>query len=71
MDDKELSYYFSPGSKSIQFLWSKTFVDCEDIEKPVKSILIGGQEIYLESDKFVSQLINVQQHQFNDLPMRF
>ena len=71
MNDEELQEYYSPGSKSIQFMFSKSFIDYEDIEMPVKSILIGGQEIFLESDTFVSQQINVQQHQFNDLPMRF
>ena len=42
MDDAELMSYYQ--GKSVQMLHTKTFVDYEDIESPVKSILMGTLE---------------------------
>ena len=42
MDDAELNAYFAEERKSIQFLYSKAFVDYENIESPVNSIMVGA-----------------------------
>ena len=40
MDKDELSSYFD-GSKTLKVFYSRTFVDYNDIENPIKSIYRG------------------------------
>lgn len=70
MDDKELEKYLSKGKK-IKVFHTKTFVDYEDIETPMKSIIIGSLTTNLEFEKTIRQMFYVQSHEFHDMTQKF
>ena len=66
MNQNELNSYFNEP-KGIKVLYSRTYVDFEDIEQPLKSILRGGDSFYdIESEDRSIKRYTLSTHEFRD-----
>ena len=54
MDEEELVGYYD-GLKSIKVYYTHSYVDYEDIENPLKSIIRGMLKVAIQPDKFLWQ----------------
>ena len=66
MDEDELRSYFS-GNVSLRILYSNTFIDYDDIDDPLKSLLIGSQAMTIEVDREIRSRVILMKHEFWDM----
>ena len=57
--------------KSINAFYSRTYVDYDDIENPVKSILRGGPYMAIKPNVAKRVRFTLATHEFRDMPFRF
>ena len=66
MEQDELARYFD-GTKSMNIVYSKTFIDYDDIETPIQAVYKGSQIIALSSSTKMDARIIMGTNEFKDM----
>ena len=66
MDETELSAFFAEKAKAVKFFYIHSFVDYDDVENPIKSIVRSTMNNYLKVDELIYERHYIARHELRD-----